>query len=86
MQGRFTDSPITLILVTFFLFCSRLRHLWSRRWRHDDRNTVGGRCTKAMENTLTHTHTTLTHASGAVDTEEALDTRGNAKGKRQASG
>ena len=34
----------------------------------------------------THTHTTLTHASGAVDTEEALDARGNVKEKRQASG
>ena len=37
------------------------------------------------KNTLTHTHTTLTHASGAVDTEEGLDARGNAKEKRQAS-
>ena len=51
-----------------------------------DRNAVGGRCTRAMENNLTHTHTTLTHASGAVDTEEVLDARGNAKGKQQASG
>ena len=52
-----------------------------------DRNTAGGRCTSAMEKLPnTHTHTTLTHASGAVDTEEALDARGTAKEKRQASG
>ena len=50
-----------------------------------DRNTAGGRCTRAMENNLTHTHTTLTHTSGAVDTEEALDARGNAKGKDRKS-
>ena len=52
-----------------------------------DRNAAGGRCTSAMEKLPnTHTHTTLTHVSGAVDTEEALDARGNAKEKRQASG
>ena len=38
------------------------------------------------KSSLTHTHTTLTHASGAVDTEEALDARGNVKEKRQVSG
>ena len=34
-----------------------------------------------MENTQTHTHTTLTHASGAVDTEEALDAGGGCVGE-----
>ena len=43
-----------------------------------DRNAAGAR---AVEINLTHTHTILTHASRAVDTEEALDTRGNAKGE-----
>ena len=52
-----------------------------------DRNAVGGRRTSAMEKLPnTHTHTTLTHASRAVDTEEALDVRGNVKEKQQASG
>ena len=60
----------------------RTTNLWS-----GDRNAVGGRCTSTMEMLPnTHTHTTLTHASGAVDTEEVLDARGNAKEKRQASG
>ena len=46
-----------------------------------DRNAAGGRCTRAMENIQT-----LTNTSGAVNTEEALDARGNAKGERQESG
>ena len=33
-----------------------------------------------------NTHTTLTNVSGAVNTEEALGMRGNAKEKRQESG
>ena len=41
---------------------------------------------RGLWKTPKHTHTTLTHASGAVDTEKALDARGNAKGKRQANG
>ena len=54
--------------------------------RFGDRNAAGGRCTSAMEKLPnTHTLTTLTHASGAVDTEEVLDGSGNAKGKQQES-
>ena len=33
------------------------------------------------KNTLTHTHTTLTHVSGAVDTEETLVAKGECEGE-----